>query len=71
MYNRETNKYRGILCNTENVYQTPLSYNATQTINPFINSIISANHEKVEEFPYTLYCFSSVESIYLSIMYTG
>ena len=48
-YNRETN-----------VYQTPLPFCATQRINPFLNSIISANYEKGEEFqiirwnPYTL-----------------
>ena len=37
-------------CNTANVYQTPLPFYATQTIDPFTNSIISAYHEKVEKF---------------------
>ena len=34
------------LCNTVNVYPTPLPFYATQTISPFLNFIISANHEK-------------------------
>ena len=28
----------------------PLPFNATQIINPFLDSMISANHEKGEEF---------------------
>ena len=31
-----------------NVFQTPLPFYATQIINPFLNSRISANHDKVE-----------------------
>ena len=30
---------------TPNVYQNPLQFYANQTINPFLNSMISANHE--------------------------
>ena len=38
--------YNGeILCNTQNFYQTPLSFNESQVISPFLNLIISANHE--------------------------
>ena len=43
-YNRETIE----LCNTSNVFHTPLSFYATQIINPFLNSRISANHDKVD-----------------------
>ena len=38
------------MCKTEHDYQTPLPFYVTQTINPFPNFIISANHEKGEEF---------------------
>ena len=38
------------LCITANVYQTRLLFYATQIINPFPNSMISANHVKWEEF---------------------
>ena len=38
------------LCNTANIYQTPLPFYATQIINPFLNPIISANPNKGEEF---------------------
>ena len=53
-------------------YPTPLPFYATQIIDPFLNSIISANHEKGEEFepmgnPYTPYCFSRVESLLLKL----
>ena len=47
------------LCNTQNVYQTTLPFYATQINNPFLSSIISANHEKGR------YCPSSVESFLL------
>ena len=40
------NKWCGILCITANVYQTFLSFYATQTMNHFLNVTISANHEK-------------------------
>ena len=48
-YNRDTNS-AAILCNTANVYQILLPFYATQMINSFYNSIISANHEKGEKF---------------------
>ena len=59
-------KKDGTLYYKANVYQTPLSLYGTQSINPLLNSIISANHEKEEEFqPITRSpdCFSSVESL--------
>ena len=37
------------LGNTTNVFHTPLPFYATQIINPFLNSWVSANHDKVEE----------------------
>ena len=40
---------RGILCNKAKIYQTPLLY-ATQIINAFHNSIITANQEIGEEY---------------------
>ena len=33
-------------CNTVNVFQTPLPFFATQIVNTFLNSRISANHNK-------------------------
>ena len=57
------------MCNTLNVYQPLIPFHATQIIYPFLNSIISANHEKGEiiqpcngKNPYTPNCFSSIES---------
>ena len=49
------------------LYHPPLFY-ATQTIDPFLTSRISANHEKGWDFrqsenPYNSKCFSSVESL--------
>ena len=41
---------------------------STQIINPFLNSIISANHEKGEEIKPC--CFSFVESLFLGYTYT-
>ena len=40
---KQKNKYRCLLCNT-------LPFSVTQIINPFLNSISSANHEKWKEF---------------------
>ena len=53
-------KKRGILCNTAKVCQTPFlsTFYATETTNPFLNSIVSANHEKGKEFQ------AMVKSIY-------
>ena len=48
---------------------TPLPFYATQIITTLINSIISANHDKVEKFdpqwwnPYKGDCFSFVKSL--------
>ena len=39
-------KQRGILYNAANVFQSPLPIFVTQIINPFLNSRISANHDK-------------------------
>ena len=36
-----------LLCNTANIYQTPLPFYATQRINPLLSSMISDNHEKL------------------------
>ena len=46
---------RGIM-NTANVFHTLLPFYATQTINPFLNSRISSNHDKMEEHSPKLYC---------------
>ena len=59
-YNRETNS--AVFCVIQQTSIKP------QIINPILNSIISANHEKGEGFLpivkfYNLYCFSSVESL--------
>ena len=40
------NKKHGILCNTVNVFQTSFPFYATQIVNPFLNSQISANSVK-------------------------
>ena len=66
-----------ILCNTANVYQNLLPFYETM-INPFLNSITSANLLKGEELKaqceilVSPYCFSSIESLllYLSIYLT-
>ena len=44
----QRNKQCGIQCNRVNVYEAPLPLYTTQIINPFLNSIISDNHEKQE-----------------------
>ena len=38
------------LCNAANIFQTPLPFFENQIINSFLNSMISANNEKGEEF---------------------
>ena len=53
----------------------PLPFYATQIINPFVNSIVSANHEKEKDFQpmeklYAPYCFFSVESLLKAIIRT-
>ena len=67
-YNRETNN-AAFLSYTK-LTPNSLSFYDTQITNPFLNSIISANNEKLEEFrpmhwqnPYTPYCFCNVESL--------
>ena len=47
---KKINKYRVILSNLANALQTPFPFYGTQLINPFLSSLISANHDKVEEF---------------------
>ena len=42
----QINKQHGIFCPTANVYSNPLPFYATQTISPFLTSMISANHDK-------------------------
>ena len=57
------------LCHTPNVFYTLLPFYATQIINPFHNSRISANHDKGEGFQPIVKsitmsnCTSSVESL--------
>ena len=61
------------MCNTLNVFQTPIPFYATQIINPFLNSlIISLIMIKERDFsqswnPYTLYCSSSVKSLLVEV----
>ena len=50
---------------------SPIYFYRTQIINPFLSSVFSfsANHDNVRYFsqslnPYTLYCFSIVESLF-------
>ena len=38
------------LCNTPNVFHIPLPFYTTQILNLFLNLMISANHDKVEEY---------------------
>ena len=70
----QRNKYHVTFCNLENVLHTPLSFYATQIINSFLSSMISANYYKVEGFQlivkslYTSYCFFIVESLLLYIV---
>jgi len=45
-YNSET--IASLNYKTPNAFHTPLPFYATQIINPFFNSMISANHVKVE-----------------------
>ena len=48
----------------------PFPFMEFKSLPPFLNSMISANHEKGEETqpmgwnPYTPHCFSSVESLF-------
>ena len=49
-------------------FSYPLSFYATQIVNPFINTRISANHDKVDELSANGVilvgdCFSSLESL--------
>ena len=53
------------LWNTENVFQTPLTFYETLLINPFLNPRILANHIKVEGL-YKGDCFSIVKYLLLS-----
>ena len=46
----QINKQRSILLNTQNVFKTPLTLFTTQMIYPFLNSRISANHDKGQGF---------------------
>ena len=35
-------------CNTVNIFYIPIPFYATKIIDPFLNSMISANHDRVE-----------------------
>ena len=61
-YNRETNSATYSKCPSN-----PLPFYAIKEFSPFLASMISANHEKREEFqPYILYYFSNVEYLFLN-----
>ena len=47
-----------------NVLQTPLPFYATQIINPLLNSRISANHNKVDEFSANGVIFIKIVSLF-------
>ena len=54
--------------NTASVFHTPVSFHATQLVNPFLNARISANHIMWRDFsqwqnPYKEDCFSIEKSI--------
>ena len=72
----QINKYRSILCNTVNIFQTPLSFYATKLVNPFLSSRISANHDKGQgfqpmvKFLYPLMFLQSRISLYHIIFHT-
>ena len=57
------------MCNSENVIQTNLPFFGTQIINPFLNSMMSDNHDKeVRKTLYPFFGLSIIESL-LSVTY--
>ena len=66
-------KNRAAFCVMQQNFIKP--FNTTQIINPFLNSIISTNHENGRIFsqwrnPYTPYFLSSVKSLFLNTTHT-